>query len=527
MRLREELKVLQCLEAYGRIGGVGVLEAPDAWTLRLELAMTKKTVSSRLESGQEVNSRTWRKWGHVNWPDRLGLIPQGYEQTRQNLKRAGAWYAYVLWRSDLPHPVPFYVGKGANRRIFQHEKLPRHKNAYRYDVIKKHKRLGLDINYTIAGSFDTEDSALALEIQLIRSIGRRDINEGPLANKCQGGNGPAGYNAPKGGDSAHARPVYADGVRYGALSEAVRALGTSVGHRIKNGWPGYYYEDEGQLEFNQACRIYFQREVHTPKGVFKSRSLAAAAFDICVGTLEDRIKRGWDKFYYTDEGQRPRRDGYSPCVVDGVAYESRAAAAEAIGMTPAMVLTRLSSWNFPTYIDSSGKVEKTEKRKSRVSILVDGNEYNSIRQAALSTGINEETLRSRAESSNHPNVIIPGVEKKQRAFRKCGAEIHIDGLVYFGLAQAARMTGLCKETIKQRVQSPSFPGYSSPEPHLSIKEPSHGRPSLASIEIDGVVYRSILSAHKKTGINRCTIYDRLKSPKWPGYKRIPRERAPL
>jgi group I intron endonuclease len=88
---------------------------------------------------------------------------------------------------------PFYVGKGYNKRCEDHlrESSLQHK-SFKNNKIKKLLSLGLKplilkISYNIF-----EIDAFELEKKLIRVIGRRNLNNGPLTNLTDGGDGIVG-----------------------------------------------------------------------------------------------------------------------------------------------------------------------------------------------------------------------------------------------------------------------------------------------------------------------------------------------
>lgn len=113
------------------------------------------------------------------------------DQVDAYLKRVAApHYVYVLKR---PCGTPFYVGKGSNRRIFEHElEAKRHHpagevNPFKCNVIRKILRSGDTVNYCIESIFGTGDEQLAFdrESALIGKHGR--LHEGgPLTNLAGG-----------------------------------------------------------------------------------------------------------------------------------------------------------------------------------------------------------------------------------------------------------------------------------------------------------------------------------------------------
>ena len=110
------------------------------------------------------------------------------EQARRALAGAKPFYVYVLCRPD---GSPFYVGKGVNQRVFQHEAEARSTTAltHKLNLIRSLHKRGLAVLYHIDQSFHDETQALAHERHLIAYIGRHDLKAGPLTNQTDGGEG--------------------------------------------------------------------------------------------------------------------------------------------------------------------------------------------------------------------------------------------------------------------------------------------------------------------------------------------------
>lgn len=99
----------------------------------------------------------------------------------------GMFYVYVLSRPD---GVPFYVGFGKRKRIFQHEQQAKAgERGHKCNVIRKILNAGGVVGKLIEGFHGTRDEAAAAETALIAKIGRRDLGLGPLVNLTAGGDG--------------------------------------------------------------------------------------------------------------------------------------------------------------------------------------------------------------------------------------------------------------------------------------------------------------------------------------------------
>lgn len=100
------------------------------------------------------------------------------------------YYVYVLAR---PNGTPFYVGKGAGRRIFGHENEAKTGcQCHKCRVIRKIWRNGGEVQrYTMLTTMD-ECEAFTYECELITLYGRKT-----LCNKTDGGEGASGCPNPK------------------------------------------------------------------------------------------------------------------------------------------------------------------------------------------------------------------------------------------------------------------------------------------------------------------------------------------
>lgn len=447
----------------------------------------------------------------IDWRERLGCSILTRKEVYGLVSRIDDFYVYLLWKMYKDLPLPFYVGKGRRDRIIKHETPSDVQNVYKNKIIDKHYKLNIDVGYSIVSWHKLEEDALSKEVELISIIGRADIKKGSLANKTDGGDGTRGYLAPRRGDVHNARAVYAmvDDVctRFACIEDCAEKLeveGGTVAARIRNGWSGYYYEDEGQQPLIENFRGYYRRAVHTPEGVFDSLSDAGKQLNIPFKQIHKWICRGWLGYYYLDEGQRPRRRPEKALRIAGVTFPSHKEAASALGMDQSAIAVRLKSSNYPDWLDLSGTIKKVEKSSPNTPIWVDNEKYDSIADAERATGISQGTLAARAKSSNFPNVVIEGVKKQQRSEKlgKLAVSVTIDGVLYKTLSDASRAVGVDINTVKKRCCSLSFPNYSAADTSLQKQASKDGRPSLCRIKVDGISYRSISAASQAVGIAR-------------------------
>jgi hypothetical protein len=97
------------------------------------------------------------------------------------------YYVYIYY--DTRREEPFYVGKGhGNRSNFHLKRKDKHPLTHR--INKMLRENVIPIVQKIGCS--SEDIAFMLEIGLIKMLGRKDCNNGPLLNLCDGGQGSNG-----------------------------------------------------------------------------------------------------------------------------------------------------------------------------------------------------------------------------------------------------------------------------------------------------------------------------------------------
>ena len=91
---------------------------------------------------------------------------------------------------------PFYIGKGKNKQIDSHlkESFKWSSNRLKLNMINNIKRETSNnpVRFKYKENL-TEQEAFNLERIMIKTIGRRDKEEGPLTNLTDGGEGPSGF----------------------------------------------------------------------------------------------------------------------------------------------------------------------------------------------------------------------------------------------------------------------------------------------------------------------------------------------
>jgi hypothetical protein len=108
------------------------------------------------------------------------------------------YYTYII--IDPRNSQAFYVGKGKNRRMYDHWKHRNAKLCCNYQLRKTLKEIehaGLRLVYAVPLCNVTEREALDKEIELVTKFGRLDIGTGILCNLTDGGDTGASSWSPQ------------------------------------------------------------------------------------------------------------------------------------------------------------------------------------------------------------------------------------------------------------------------------------------------------------------------------------------
>jgi hypothetical protein len=470
---------------------------------------------------------------NMDWVVQLGCSISSLKEAAKLIKSTNDYYVYIIWKMYTDKPVPFYVGKGHLQRLIKHEMESEFiHNAHKTRIIRKHKRVGVDCGYSVIDFFGDEEVALAAEVDLIALIGRHDLKLGPLANRTDGGDGTRGHLSRKRGLSASARRIVANGKQYACLNDAADALQVTSGAvsgRIKSGWDGYFYEDEGQKVPDKIVLGRYRKEVVVDRKKFRSASEASRMLEMDVRMISKRVAYGWDGYFYVTEGQKPRRSIWGSRIdkvgvtVHGIQYETIAAAVLATGESNAKISKRCLSSNYPAYLRHDGLVEeKLGSPRSAQQVIVGIERFKSISQAAEQFQLTEGGVSYRCRSQNYPEWKFED-EAKQKAeaftprFSSAPVCVVIDGVSFRSQSEAATKNKIDISTLKRRCKSLSFPQWICVVVEKTMTR--DGRPGLIAVVVDGIRFRSVSEAGARLGIPRSIVLKRLNSDDWPSYQK--------
>jgi hypothetical protein len=217
------------------------------------------------------------------------------------------------------------------------------------------------------------------------------------------------------------RPVYIAGVRYESVTDACRlapnprtgkpGIKRQLVHRsVKAGRVGWYYEDAGQeVSVSTGRRGAPGRPVFVDGEHYPTLHAAVEAVGMGRQALLRRIENGIPGTYFADEGQRPdirpaakvaraapgKRGARSiPFTLNGVRYESLAAASKALGKSIGYVRNALTRAKAAAAGDGT---TPGERGKRGTPIVVNGRNYRSLTEAAKDLGVELSTISRAAK----------------------------------------------------------------------------------------------------------------------------------
>lgn len=172
------------------------------------------------------------------------------------------------------------------------------------------------------------------------------------------------------------------------------------------------------------------------------------------------------------------------------------------------------------------KLEEGRKKfeqETKVKVIIDNIEYDSILEATKKLNIDRSLIRSRLKSSHFKNYLYQDDElnKKYNKFVEIDPHfskrepISIKGKEYESITQASKDLKKPNDYINWRLNSKSYPDWFYLNKEVELKET--GVPKMKKVSIIGNEYDSIADAVVKSGIERQIMRYRLKSNNYTDY----------
>jgi len=172
------------------------------------------------------------------------------------------------------------------------------------------------------------------------------------------------------------------------------------------------------------------------------------------------------------------------------------------------------------------KLEEGRKKfeqETKVKVIIDNIEYDSILEATQKLNIDRSLIRSRLKSPHFKNFLFQDDElnQKYKKFEKIDLHlskkeaVSIEGKEYESITEAAKSLNKMNDYITWRLNSKSYPQWFYLNKKIELKET--GEPKNKKVSILGKEYESISQAVKETGINREIMRYRIKTEKYREY----------
>jgi hypothetical protein len=167
------------------------------------------------------------------------------------------------------------------------------------------------------------------------------------------------------------------------------------------------------------------------------------------------------------------------------------------------------------------KIIDVKKNTKEKKVIVDGIEYNSIKECCDIKDIKITTIGFRLISPNFPNYLYSddslNVKNGKYIIKEDSKKekISINGIEYTSITEATIKLNKTHDYITWRLNSKSYPDWFYLNKDIELKET--GPQKFKKISIDGIIYESIAEAVRKTNIDRQLIRYRLKSNNHENY----------
>ena len=152
--------------------------------------------------------------------------------------------------------------------------------------------------------------------------------------------------------------------------------------------------------------------------------------------------------------------------------------------------------------------------RKRQPCTIDGVRYESESAATKALDLNLITLRTRLRSSNFPGYTSKHHRKVKRGKQTTPKVCTIKGVEYASVTAAAKSLKMNANTLSNRLKSFNYPDY------VCADIPKISKPVKYSYTVNGEKYRTLQEIGNVEGLTRERIRQKMNSPKHPGYQRL-------
>jgi hypothetical protein len=166
---------------------------------------------------------------------------------------------------------------------------------------------------------------------------------------------------------------------------------------------------------------------------------------------------------------------------------------------------------------------KKFEQETKVKVIIDNIEYDSILESTKKLNIDRSLIRSRLKSPHFKNYLFQDDELNQKYRKFEDIDLHlskkeavsIEGKEYESITEAAKSLNKRNDYITWRLNSKSYPQWFYLNKEIELKET--GDPKNKKVSVLGTEYESISKAVEETGIDRQLIRYRLRTNNYSDY----------
>lgn len=257
---------------------------------------------------------------------------------------------------------------------------------------------------------------------------------------------------------------------YSAISKSIKILWedetyrnkTIDGQKGKIPWnKGLIYSDEHKLKLSQIGKELWNNEDYYNKNVRRSiikdwfETLTDEEIENYKNDCRERSKNipNFNKGYVmSDEHKKKLSDAKIGTTLSDSTKKKISQKLKGIQRTE-------------EYKDKMREIKSKSTKRVVDYVEIDNIRYKSLRQAAIKLGINQDLLKKKCESNEYPSYIV--IFKSEKDLKKNRIKkpqidyIIINGEKYNSISEAANITGECRNSISKKLKSAEFTNYNA------------------------------------------------------------------